>query len=216
MPSLPKLEAKRYGANKKLEKLNPLQRMFVEEMLADPGMSATEAVKKAGYKTKNPHKQASDLLKNPIIQQVLGKRLQERIDRAEINQDDVLKFLYNALMLDPLELFDTNADGSLSIKQLQSIPQDIRRLITKLECKSRPVGDQGEVETRFKLEWVSKELVLQLCMKHLGLVTPPEGKDVNVSVTVVNPTTLVQQLRERVASKGRVLDGTVIASMVGN
>lgn len=215
MPSVPKIQPRQYGAVKKLEKLNPLQRLFIEEMLADPGMSATEAVKRAGYKTKNPSKQATDLLKNPLIQQVLGRRLKERIDRVEVTQDDVLRFLYNALMLDPLDLFNAEEDGTITLKQLNDIPQDIRRLITKLKCKSRPVGDDGGVEMRFELEWVSKEMVLNLCMRHLGMLQTVETKgDVNVSVNVINPNSLVQQLRDAVASKGKVMDGKVISAMV--
>jgi phage terminase small subunit len=206
------IQPRKYGAVKKAGKLSPQQRMFVEEMVADPLMSPSQAALKAGYSPKTAAVKASNMLKNPVIMQMIGKALSERIERVQVTQDDILKFLYQGLMLDPLDLFH-QTDESLTMKQLQEIPKDIRRLITKLDVKTRPVGDDGQVETRVKLEWVSKELVLQLCMKHLGMGIKDDKGDVNVNVQVVTNNNLIQQLREAVASKGKVIDGKVISKL---
>jgi len=206
------IQPNKYGAKKKAGVLSPNQRLFVEEMLADPLMSPKQAAIKAGYSPKNATTQATALLQHPVIKQMIGKGLHDRIERTKIEQDDILKFLYTALTLDPLDLFKQE-DDMLTMKQLQEIPKDIRRLITKIDVKARPVGDDGQVETRVKLEWVSKELVLQLCMRHLGMLSTKsdDSGDVNVNVQVVTNNNLVQQLREAVASKGKVIDGQVIS-----
>lgn len=210
------IQPRKYGAKKKAEQLSPQQRMFVEELVADPTMSPTQAALKAGYSQKTASVKASQMLKNPVIAQMVGNALQKRIERVQVNQDDVLKFLYQALTLDPLDLFD-EVDGALSLKQLQDIPEDIRRLITKIDAKSRPIGDEGQVETRVKLEWVSKELVLQLCMKHLGMLNNGSNDgDVNVNVQVITNNNLVQQLREAVHTNSKVIDAQAITRLASS
>jgi phage terminase small subunit len=208
-----RIQPRKYGVIKKLEKLSVSQRLFAEALIADPNMSPSQAAIKAGYSAKTAAVKGSQLMKNPVIAQMIGRAIQDRIDRVKIEQDDIIRFLYNALTLDPLDLFNESPDGSLSLKELQKIPKEIRILITKLEAKSRPIGDSGEVETRVKFEWVSKELVLQLCMKHLGMTGEDKGKDVNVNVQVINQNNLIQQLREAVVSKSKVIDANSITTL---
>lgn len=208
------LKDAKYGARKKAEALTMSQRLFVEELVADPLMSPREAAIRAGYSPKSAESQGSQLLRHPVIAQMLAKAMNDRLKKTEMKKEEVLNYLYCALTLDPLDLFDQEADGGLSFKQLQEVPIQIRRLITKMEVKTRPVGKEGETETRIKIEWVSKELVLQLVMKHIGMLTPesPIGSNLNVNVNVQN--VLVQQLRESLANAaGRVIDSTAIEQL---
>lgn len=202
---------RKYGARKKAESLSVQQALFAQEMVADPLMSPKAAAIRAGYKESSAAQQANALMKHPIIQQMIGKALKDRMDRTEIRQDDVLRFLYNALMLDPLDLFNAG-DGFLTVKELQEIPVDIRRLITKVEAKTRQRGDE-DVETTVKIEWVSKELALQLCMKHLGL---SESDSTKIGVEVNVNTQLVTQLRDAVEKKSKVIDSKAIKEMVND
>ena len=202
------IEPRKYGANKKAKGVTMQQELFVQELVADPLMSPKRAAINAGYKDTNAAVQANALLKHPVIQQMVGKALSDRLNRTKIEQDDVIRFLYNALMLDPLELFDSE-DGTLTMKQLHEIPVEIRRLITKIEATTRQIEEEVS-ETRIKIEWVSKELALQLCMRHLGLLgdtTQKIGVEVNVNQQ------LVMQLRQAVEEKSRVIDSDAIARM---
>jgi phage terminase small subunit len=196
------------------EELTPGQRFFVAELIADPFMSPTEAAKRAGFAESGAGVQGLKLLKNPTIAKLVGDALRERLNRTKIEADDVLNFLYCALNLDPLGVFDVAEDGMLTVKDLHKIPPQMRRLITEIECVTKTTGrtaanPSGDEETRVKVKWVSKELALQLCMKHLGL----GGVDTAVKTEVTVNNNLILQLREAVAAKGRVIDGAVINKM---
>jgi phage terminase small subunit len=205
------IQPRQKGAVKKAEKLTPPQRAFVAELLADPLMSPTQAAVNAGYKKSAASQAANSLMKNSTIAQMIGKALRERLERTEITQDEVLNFLINALFLDPLQLFDSS-EGILTLKDLATIPAQVRRLITKMEVRSRTINGGEDLETVVKVEWVSKELVLQLCMKHLGMIQPDTHKNnVQVNVNAVANPNLVKQLREAVA--GKIIDGTVIGRL---
>ena len=204
----------KYGARKKADQLTLSQKLFAEELIADPLMSPREAAVKAGYSPHSAESQGSQLLRHPVIAQMLSKAMNDRLRKTEVKKEEVLNYLYCALTLDPLDLFDQDVDGSLSFKQLQEVPVQIRRLITKLEVKTRPVGTDGSTESRVKIEWVSKELVLQLVMKHIGMLSPesPVSSNLNVNVNVQN--VLIQQLRESLANaSGRVIDTNAIEEL---
>lgn len=187
-----------------LEGLTTKQRRFVDEVLRSPEMSYTEAARKAGYK--NPAQIAVKLMKNKVINRAISARINKRAKEAELDAKDVLDFLCNALLLDPLELFDSE-DGTLNFKALEQIPEEIRRLITKIKCKTRYIGKEGDSETTVEIEWVSKELALQLAMKHFGLLQE------KLELTGKLDTNVMLKLRNAVESKGRVVDGNVIEQM---
>lgn len=218
MPRTKKIQPKK-RVRSKVDELNPNQRMFVAELLADVSLSPRQAAINAGYAPKNADATADRLLSNPKVNDLLGKAFHDRLKRTEITQDEVLRFLYDALMLDPLDLFDSDEGGTITLKQLQAIPANIRRLITKIDVKTKKTfdpTDEGEEAAQenihVKLEWVSKELVLQLVMKHLGMTQQDNVTNVNVGVQI-NAGNLVQQLRESLASKGKVIDAKAITEM---
>lgn len=194
------------GSPSKVKELTVKQQDFLNLMLADINMNATDAARKVGYS--QPSVAGCKLMKNPVIQRELGNALRKREERTEIKQDEVLRFLHRALTLDPMDLFHSLGDGNLRIKDLASIPPEIRQLITDLECKTRTIGETGDTESTIKIKWVSKELALQLCMKHLGLLEEKLKVEGTVGVNVV------AQLRKAVENKGRVLDDDTINGMV--
>jgi phage terminase small subunit len=204
------IQPRKKGAVKKAAKLTVQQQAFVAEVLADPAMNPTQAAIRAGYKKEAASQAANKLMKDPVIAQMIGNALRQRLERTEITQDEVLNFLINALFLDPMELFDST-NGILTLKNLEQIPPQIRRLITKMEVKSRTINEGEDLETTVKLEWVSKELVLQLCMRHLGMISPDINKtNVQVNVNTENEKSMIQRLRESVASRAKVIDGAFI------
>lgn len=52
--------------------LNARQRTFVEEYINNPS-SVAEAVKKAGYRTTNPHSTAAKLLVHPAVKEGIDR-----------------------------------------------------------------------------------------------------------------------------------------------
>lgn len=151
---------------RKADTLTVAQKIFCEEMAADPQMNVKNAATKAGYK--RPSTAGAKLLKNPIVRGYLGKVLFQRIERCQLIADDVLEMLRNVLYLDPIELFEKTPEGAFLIRDLDEIPQAIRRCITKLKSRARELPD-GTIETYLEVDLMSKDSALNNAMKHLGL-----------------------------------------------
>lgn len=163
---------------KRVEKLTNAQQQWCHEMAADPMFNATAAARKAGYKT--PGQAAQKNLNNKTVQAYLGKVLHERQQRCELTADEVLHQLRNALFLDPMMFYDQHSDGTVTPKQLQDIPEELRRCITELETKV--VEDEyGNKITTFRYKTINKDNAFTLAMKHLGLMAPDGSINVNVS-----------------------------------
>src|SRR6476661_2879851 len=74
------------GAN--IERLNAQQRTFVLALLADKSFNATAAARIAAYK--HPSVAANKLMKNRVINSILGRAMREREERLQISADRVL------------------------------------------------------------------------------------------------------------------------------
>jgi len=185
--------------------LTPMQRMFIEELLADEGFSTIQAAKRAGYKSPSA---VANLLKNPEVNAALGQALQERINRCKLTATDVLNHLHTALFLDPLELFECTPNGAYVVRSLEDIPAHIRRCITKIKQRTRIVGEDTEVY--LEVELMSKDSALVNAMKHLMLVSPDQSMNVNVGGVDL------KELLDRVEKERNVIDGSIIESIANN
>lgn len=194
------IEPRKNGAS--LKKLTSNQRMFVEYLLADEGFNPTNAARRAGYSS--PSVASNRLMKKREIRAVIGKALRERVNGAKIEADAVLKHLATALYLDPLELFEIGSDGSYMVKDLNKIPQRIRRCITKLKCK---VGKEGDVSV--EVELMSKDAAMTNAMKHLGLVSPD-----NTNNLIVAPDFLSELLTKVEQERRNIVDVDYIEQQV--
>lgn len=155
------------GSN--LSSLTDQQEIFVRELLADDLFSTTEAARRAGYK--NPSQAANKLLKNPVIQAALGKRQYERSQRLEIEGDRILQEVAACALRDPLDLCDEQ--GRIMIDDLSKIPERMRRAIDGIKVKQH-TNKEGEVTQTIELRLVPKATMLELAMKHLGLLSPTQ------------------------------------------
>lgn len=66
-------------------KLSAKMRLFVSEYCVD--FVATKAVIRAGYKTGNPEKMATELMNHPLIKLEIEKRMQRREKRSEVKAE---------------------------------------------------------------------------------------------------------------------------------
>jgi phage terminase small subunit len=211
MVGRPKIQPKAYQPHKFEESLTVQQRLFAEELIADPFMSSTEAAIKAGYKKETAQVKGSQLLKHPVISRMIGHALNERIKRTQITQDEVLNILINAATLDPMAIFEQDADGSITMKQLASIPPELRILITEMDATTKTTFSlEGEPvkTTRFKIKWIDKLVAVQMLMKHMGMIEPDTKVNIHMNMNVVS------QLRETITQRNaKVIDGSVIDKM---
>lgn len=71
-----------------MEKLSPKQELFIKEYLVD--LNGTQAAIRAGYSEKTANEQASRLLANVSIKELVQQKMDERSERVEITADYVL------------------------------------------------------------------------------------------------------------------------------
>lgn len=74
-------------------KLSPKMEIFVNEYMVD--FNATQAVVRAGYKTKYPDKMATELMRHPLVRRAVDERMAEKRERTEFNADYVITKLIN-------------------------------------------------------------------------------------------------------------------------
>ena len=72
-------------------KLSVKMRLFVDEFMVD--QVGSKAVIRAGYKTDNPNRIASSLLRHPLVKAEIDKRLAERREKNEVTVDYVIQKL---------------------------------------------------------------------------------------------------------------------------
>jgi phage terminase small subunit len=76
-------------------KLSAKMELFVSEYMVD--LNATEAVRRAGYKSKNPNRLGTELLRHPLIKERIDSHLQKRIEVNEIKADYLINKLVNII-----------------------------------------------------------------------------------------------------------------------
>jgi len=148
-------------------------------------------------------------MQNSEVQKYLGYVLEQRRQRRELEANEVLDHLRNALFLDPLDLFDQDG-GVCRMKELSEVPEHVRRCITKLKVKQRELANG--TETTLELELMSKDAAMTNALKHLGLIRP-DGTAVNINVRG-EPSNA--DLLEEAEYERKVIDAEFIANIVGN
>lgn len=146
------------------------QRIFVEELQADPTMSPTEAARKAGYK--HPPTSGRDLMNNPTIRAMVLKAQQDRLKETALNALEVDNQLMALLMFDPAEVF-SHKGGKLELKQLDSIPPAVRRSINGMEITEKHF--EGGSSVTMKITWPDKLAAAKLAYQRLGEITGDDG-----------------------------------------
>lgn len=160
-------EKKPRRAGKKLDELTGMERMFVEELLADKTFNATRAAEKAGYAT--PATAATKVLKKPIVQQLLGHRLQERIWRCEVDADRVLRELMAIGLFNPQDMFDEKGE----MIDLLKLPPQVARAVRSVKVSYQESPDEEgnfNMIKNVELQFWDKMAALQLLARHLGML----------------------------------------------
>lgn len=161
-----------------ISNLTAKQVLFVQHLLADPGFNASNAAKKAGYK--NPGVDGTRLMKNETIAAYVGREINARMERTQLNADRVLQQLYYLATRNTLDLF--NDDGSISIEKLKELPESVTAGIDGFKIKKHYDRETGElIGEDIDLKLAPKLQAIDLAMKHLGLFAA-EKKEIQHSV----------------------------------
>ena len=151
-------------------KLNARQRMFLAEMRSDPTMSPAVAAKRSGYK--NPGVMGSKMMNNPIIKRAISALIVRQEMRLQRDGDELVERMWETEDFDPIEIFKSNPDGSITLRQFEDMPAKARRQITSIKVRERrrPTEDGDEVETDVEVKWIDKLKNREYLAKHHGII----------------------------------------------
>ena len=155
------------------DKLTPKQEMFCKEYLID--LNATQAAVRAGYSEKTGHEQGSQLLAKLSIQNRVQQLLEERSNRVQLSADEVLWELKNILQSDIKNYVDIDPNtGAIRAKGFDDMPEGASRALQSIEedrvIKESADGAQTTVHDKIKFRLCSKEKMIELAMRHLGML----------------------------------------------
>jgi phage terminase small subunit len=183
-------------ANWLLGQCNPRERAFVEEMLCDYKFDMKAAAAKAGYA--NPRVQGKRLIQRPKVLQLIGKMLQDRMRRAEVTADRVLREIARIAFLDPAGAFD--AEGH--VLNPPDMPEEVRRALAGFDIeyeqhREDPESGWQSRGKKVKVRFWSKDENLDRCAKHVGILKELAPNVNFVSVDWHNLYSLIGELAKR-------------------
>ena len=104
--------------------------------------NASEAVRLAGYKTKNPHKMGAELLRHPLVRAEVEKLKEDRRERMELTADWILNRLMDITQREGIRTSD-------EIKAIELLGKSLALWKERNEI-SGPDGKAIEHEQRIK------------------------------------------------------------------
>lgn len=146
------------------------QEIFAAEYCVDS--DGKRAAIKAGYSEKTAESQASQLLKNPKVSDVISKKTQKILNKLEISAEKVLQELALLGFSNMLNYVTIGDDGQADI-DLSKLTREQAAAIQEISVDATGGTGDGErrqvLRTKFKLS--DKRGALELLGKHLKLFT---------------------------------------------
>lgn len=143
-----------------MNKLSPLQEEFVRQYLLD--LNATAAAARAGYSARTANQKGPALLRNSRVAAAIEAAKAERVARAKVDADWVLKRLVEEVEADLADLYDKETGDLLPVARW---PQVWRNgLVAGIEMR---VTDECTTVTKVRLTDRVKRL--ELIGKHIGV-----------------------------------------------
>lgn len=156
-----------------MAKLTAKQQRFCDEYLID--LNATQAAIRAGYSPKTACEQASRLLANVKVQEVIAVKMAIRSKRTGINQDRVLMEIAKMAFVNIDDVIDLN---TAQVKETAT-KEDLA-CIQSVKIKPTEYGTEREVRM------CDKKSNLELLGRHLGMfkdkVEVEADMDLNISI----------------------------------
>jgi phage terminase small subunit len=170
--------------------LTERQARFVDEYLID--LNGTQAAIRAGYSPRTANEQASRLLTNVSVQELLQERSKDREARTQVNADYVLQRL---VQIDQLDVADI-LDGTGNFLPVLQWPKVWRQTLSGMDVQEMITGDVESVIR--KIKWPDKLRNLELLGKHVTINAFRDQVQVEVTGSLADR---MAKARER-ASKG--------------
>lgn len=152
--------------------LTPKQSRFVAEYVKD--CNGTQAAIRAGYSAKTAESQASRLLSNVKVADVVAKSLERMSNKLEITAERVLLERARLAFFDVRKLLDSTGRP----KSIQDLDDDTAAAIAGIDVANEHMGI-GEV---LKIKLADKNASLTALEKHLGLYKDGTGDSVPLHI----------------------------------
>ena len=143
-------------------KLTEKQKLFCNEYIKD--LNATQAAKRAGYSHEAARQLGYETLTKHYIQEYISELRQERAQRMQVDQDDVLRVWKNVAMFDVRNLYDD--DGNL--KKISELDDDTAAAIVALDFDDISMDNQIIGKTT-KIKLADKLKATDMIARHLGM-----------------------------------------------
>jgi phage terminase small subunit len=120
--------------------LTPKQQLFIKEYLVD--LNGSAAMRRAGYKSKNPDVDASKLLVNPSIKKAIDEAVKERAEKTGITAEFVLN---------GIKAIATKGEKeSDKLKAYELLGKHLKLFTDKIESENNNHND-GEINVNIKV-----------------------------------------------------------------
>lgn len=152
-------------AKKKRLPASDMMRRFAQEYLLDIS-SPMQAAIRAGYSPRTASSRAHDLLKEPRVQALIQKGMNERAVRTEINSDIVIQEIAKLGFSNMQDFYDKTGQ----LIPVHELPRHIAAAISEVTEKViGSIGEQEVLERKYKL--IDKKGSLELLGRNLKLFT---------------------------------------------
>ncbi|MGD0959810.1 MAG: terminase small subunit [Methylomonas sp.] len=170
-----------------MKKLSKRQQVFIDEYLID--LNAGQAAARAGYADSSAYNVGSKLCRNPRVQAEIARRMAERAQRLQLDQDRVLLEIARLAFCDPRRAFDANG----ALLSVHEWPDEVAAAISAVKVVE--IKDEYGVTTGVckEVKFWDKGRQLELAARHLGML--------NDKLEISTPMAkLIKEARERIVN----------------
>ena len=164
-------------------KLNPKQRMFVEEYIKD--LNGKQAAIRAGYAAMTAENCACQLMTRPHIKAAIQWAMDGRSQRLRIESDSVLEEIATIAFYD---IADIAKAGIVRPEQIADLPLNVRKCIA---------GWSWDKHGHLVLKLVSKETYHKLLCAHLKICNPTVEFKLPKQTEAMKPDEAMDYLRKQ-------------------
>ncbi len=138
-------------------RLNRRQALFATQYVVD--LNGAQAAIRAGYSEHSARVTASKLLTKANILQAIEGAFAERMERVQLDQDDVVRRLAQIAFTD-IDAFASWTGGRISLKDLDDIPADRRGALAEIQ----------ETTQGLRIKMADRMPALALLARHFGVI----------------------------------------------
>jgi len=127
--------------------------------------NGSKAAVEAGFSEKSKAAQAQQLLRNKAIRSRIEYLKKERLDKLEVTQMDAVRELV-IMLRSNIDNYEVK-DGKLKVKD--HVPESAMRAVASLKLKEKEYVT-GTTERELEIRLWPKDRIVELVMKHLGML----------------------------------------------